>query len=73
MYRTQVDYFCLYRTQFNYVVIHVRHFASYLELADMHAAVKFSSSSDCSVLQALQFLDVNVFHILPGGTGLSHN
>jgi hypothetical protein len=55
------------------VVIDVRNFASLLQFAVIHAAVKFSSSADCSVPQALQFQDVNVLHILPGGSDLSHN
>jgi hypothetical protein len=54
------------------VVIHVRNFESHVQFADQCAPVKVSSSAEYSVLQALQFQEVSIGQILPGGTGRSH-
>jgi hypothetical protein len=53
--------------------MHVRDFESHVHFGDWCAPLKISNSAEYSLLQALQFKEVNVHRKLPGGTGLSHN
>jgi hypothetical protein len=43
---------------------------SHVQFADWCAPVKISNSAEYSVLQALQFEEVRVRRIIPGGTGI---
>jgi hypothetical protein len=72
MYMIQ-DYFWLYAAQFNFIVVHVRNFEDHVQVVDWCAPVRISNSAEYSVLQALQFQEVNVHRILPGGTSIGHN
>jgi hypothetical protein len=48
-------------------------FESHVQFVDWCAPDKISNSLEYSVLQALQFQEVSVRCVLPGGTGISHN
>jgi hypothetical protein len=46
---------------------------SHVQFADWCVPVKVSNSAEYSVLQALQFQEVNVSRMITDGTGISHN
>jgi hypothetical protein len=54
------------------LIAHVRNFESHMQLEDRCAPVKIYSSAESSALLALQFQEVSVRSILPGGTSINY-
>jgi hypothetical protein len=64
--------FCLLPAQFYYIIIYTWKVESCVEIVDLCAPWKVCSRVENLVLQALQFLEVDVCPKFPGGTSISH-